>query len=295
MLDVIIPVANLVPRSLHSRMETILYSLKNFYGRQSGLRFKIIIVEQSLDGKLYYLPNIPEKIKLDYHKPEIEIQKISIKYPVFNKSWCINVGFKYSKAPHVMIADPDIFCREDYFKDLLEWSKDYPWCFAWDALFYTEIEGKSLIIDGLDPKVVPHCGPKVGFSEGGLVLFRRETFKKMGMANEFIEELGGIDNEMMSRAREVFPEQHEYPMFVWHLWHEGSNKSSRPTRKTNVDICIKARSYPRKMINLLRRINEESCGSILEYPYVRNYDFTTEWGIKINKILLAESAKCAIL
>ena len=277
-LDVIIPVANLVPESLQSRIETLQYALPNFYGRQTGLKLRVFIVEQSLDERLYYLPNLPDRIKKDYHLPEHEIRKVSIKYPVFNKSWCINVGFEYSTAPYVMIADPDMFCREDYFRNLLDWQGNHPWAFAWNELYYTEMADKDAILNNKDPKVNPHCGPRVGFSEGGLVLFERDFFREMGRANEFIEELGGIDNEMMSRARALEP-QREYPIFVWHLWHEGSKKNSRPTRAKNTSICIKARKNPNKMIKFLNRmrLNHQYNILIFKAPYCAEYDFKEEW------------------
>lgn len=274
-LDVIIPVGNLVPNSLQSRVETLQYALANFYGRQTGVKFKIILVEQSLDDKLYYLPNLPERIKTDYHLPEIEVRHVSVKYPVFNKSWCINVGFRHSEAPLIMVADPDMFCREDYFTKLLDWMGS-PWAFAWNELYYTEMSDKHMILEGKDPSVKPHCGPKVGYSEGGLVLFRREYFERIGMANEFIEELGGIDNEMMSRARHHQPFQHNYPMFVWHLWHEGSQKKTRPTREKNVGICIQARNNPGKMIKVLRKLNE-NIKLNMTHPYCAEHSLEEEW------------------
>lgn len=271
MIDVIIPVGNLVPESLVSRVETLLYAFPNFYGRQTDVGLKIILVEQSLDGKLYFLPNLPTMIKK--FGQEVKIQHIEIGYPVFNKSWCVNVGFRHSTASHVMVADPDIFCRKNYFLKLFQQKEKTPWRFAWNELYYTEMGDKHLIMAGRTPQVEPHCGPRKGYSEGGLVLFERKFFEEMGLANEFMQELGGIDNDMMARARHLFPGEDNFPMFIWHLWHEGSKKSSRPSRQVNVGITTKANTHTREMIDLCKRMN----GGDINQPYCAKYNFDEVW------------------
>ncbi len=268
-LDVIIPMGNLVPNSLESRVETINAVLSHFYARQCGISFNIIIVEQSMDGKIYYMPNIPRQVF------ETKIKKIEISYPIFNKSWCINVGLRQSSSRFILIADPDIFCKEIYFRELLQYLENGSWCFAWNKLRYTEVAEKAMLIDNGIPsmKGKETCGPKRGFSEGGLVLFKRTFFERMGMANEFIEELGGIDNEMMDRARHLDPGHPPYNMPIYHLWHEGSQKSTRPTRAINVKICRKCKANAGKMINIINRLD----GGNFNAPYCKDNNLGDLW------------------
>ena len=89
--------------------------------------FEVIVVEQSLDGKVYKENN-----------PIIQYKHIAIKDPEdrgFNLSWCRNVGARQAKGDILVLMDSDFVFENQYFQIISQFngkfaagSETYYWC-----------------------------------------------------------------------------------------------------------------------------------------------------------------------
>jgi glycosyltransferase involved in cell wall biosynthesis len=89
--------------------------------------FEVIVVEQSLDGKVYKENN-----------PIIQYKHIAIKDPEdrgFNLSWCRNVGARQAKGDILVLMDSDFVFENQYFQIISQFngkfaagSENYYWC-----------------------------------------------------------------------------------------------------------------------------------------------------------------------
>jgi hypothetical protein len=252
-LDIVIPVCNMFPASTKERIATLNFSLRGFYAKQTGVKLRIILVEQVLSdgGPRPYMKNV--------EAPKgIEVERVAINYPVFNKPWCCNVGVRHVESPVFLLAEADMFCQQDYLSEALEWMEktNSLWCFAWDHLYYTTKAEKHLLVSGkqlLKYTDGRRTVPKRRRAEGGLVLFNTQFWKDMGWANEWIEELGGPDNDLAERARFVSRYYRAFPQKVLHLWHERVPLKDRPTRLSNIQIVKLTRRCPTEVQKILKQ------------------------------------------
>ena len=221
-VSVIIPVSALVMKAVPKRLEALQYAIKDMY---TGV--EVIVVEQSLDGKFYFLPHLKG------------VRCVELRHPVFNKGWCMNVGAKHANNDHLVFADADMYVKASYLRQFKEWlsARGCLWAFAWNRLIYTNDQQRYVALNnngGLHG--LPHETPRRGLSEGGLVGFYKPFFYGIGQYNECIVELGGPDSEIIIRA---YNKTKTYDMFnqtVFHLWHPQIPKRTRPTRRQNIQI-----------------------------------------------------------
>jgi glycosyltransferase involved in cell wall biosynthesis len=238
MISIIIPVSSLVRKAVPKRLESVQCAIRDFY---KGC--EVIVVEQSLDGQLYFIPRLKG------------VKTVKLNYPVFNKSWCLNVGVKHATNDYVVVADADMYARNVNWQGLLNWmNQGQLWSFVWNQLHYTNDQQRKLLLGGINAlpslKVVR---PKPGYSEGGLVCFYKPFFYNIGQFNECMTELGGPDNEIILRAKHVYEDYPKYPATVYHLFHEQKPKSQRPTRRENIKILKQTRDNRQKMIDWLKK------------------------------------------
>ena len=271
-LDIIIPLVNLVEKSLRSRIDTINYAIKNFYSKQTNLDLTMIFVEQSLDGKIYYLENI--EMPYGYKAKFIEV-----KYEKFNKPWVFNCGFKAGEADYIIFADSDIMAYQDYISSSIDWLEEnsFKWAFAWNKLYYSDYLEKRRVVYHGEKKLQMTDStlfkPSRGVNEGGYVLYKRGFYEAIGMGNEFIEELGGPDNEQARRAHHVSGTYKSYKQLIYHLEHEQTFKSARPSRRQNIIIYRTLIKDMDKMVKILRRL-----GGGNDKPYCADTSFEKEFG-----------------
>lgn len=236
-ISIIIPVSALVPESIDHRREAIQHALRDFYKD-----VEVIIVEQSMSGETNF-----ETFGKD-------ARYIRIEHPVFNKPWCCNVGVRNANGEYVVLCDADMYSRNPIWDQLYEWmkSKNYPWAFAWNRLVYTNQSQRNTVLHSGARPGLKHVTPQRGYSEGGLLCLRKNFYYAIGQANEFFQELGGPDNEIVRRCMNA--SNYIYPMFsllVYHLHHPQRKKSSRATRKTNIKYLKMTQNSPGKTIEWL--------------------------------------------
>lgn len=235
-LSIVIPVSSLVPNSVPQRLEVLQLAIKYFYKDVD-----VIVVEQSLDGEFYFLK------KLDGAK------LIPTKHPVFNKSWCVNVGVKAATNDYVAICDSDMFSRDVYWGNLLGWMKEHSheWAFGWDRLNRTTSIQRDLIVAGRHVPNMPYIQPVPGYHEGGVFVIKKSFFYKVGQFNECMTELGGIDNSIAIRCRFLYDYYPMYPFLIYHMWHQQTPKKRRPTRLKNIKILKKEKARTQEAISWL--------------------------------------------
>ncbi|HUX57134.1 MAG TPA: glycosyltransferase family A protein [Bacteroidales bacterium] len=236
--------------SVQERIEVLKLAIKHFY---RGV--EVIVVEQALNGKFYFMK------KLD------NVVKIPIEYPVFNKSWCVNVGVKAATNDYVAICDCDMFARETCWSNLLEWmvSCNHMWAFGWNRLIRTTRIQRNIIVEGGNIPSTALITPVPGYHEGGIFVVKKEFFYKVGQFNECMVELGGIDNSIANRCRYYYNYYPMYQLLVYHMCHIQKPKKKRPTRKTNIKILKKEKSQTQKSIAWLVAQNQGNKKSPLSH------------------------------
>jgi len=266
-LSVIIPLSSLVHKAIPKRLETVQYAIKDFYRDVD----EIIVVEQSLDGKYYFLPHLQG------------VKKIEISYPIFNKPWCLNVGVRNSKHNYVVICDADMYSRTMQWDRLLKWMQQgYLWAFGWNKLVYTnEHQRMSLLRGRISFPGLKEVKPTPGYSEGGLNVFYKPFYWEIGGMNECFQQIGGIDNSIISRAKTFTSNYPMFPALVFHMFHEQVKKSSRRERFRNIQRLKRERTYPKEVAKWLK---EQAQGLNTE-PLVARKDMIDKNG-KINPEIL---------
>lgn len=235
MISVIIPLCHLVRKAHKARLEAVQKALEDFY---QGV--EVIVVEQSLDGEYYFIPRLKATC-------------VRIAYPMFNKSWCLNVGAKKAKGDILVFADADMYAKNYPWKKLEQWMNNRSWGFCWDTLTYTKHDRhRQMVFAGSHPLGIPPEKPCPGLSEGGLVAFKKDFFCEIGMYNERLQELGGIDNEIIIRAKYKDHKYEMFPFHIYHLLHPQKKKSSRPTRQENIRVLKQTKRETEEMINNLK-------------------------------------------
>lgn len=177
--------------------------------------------------------------------------------PHFNKSWLYNIGVKKSNTEYIILGEGDVLIDgniNEYFNNLYSFIKDnkFNWCFGWNKLIYL----------GENNEITKEVLPSKGMAEGGIVCFKKRYLESIGMLNEELKGLGGMDNELIRRA-EFFT--NNYPMFDYTLYHqyhpisklkENSWINNKVIHDENIKIYNKTKKNPLKIIEKLNKIKQ---------------------------------------
>lgn len=241
-MDYIIPITNMDNDGFEYRLKNI-----NIILRLIPKFVNVIIVEQMLKpvNKLYTNNiDIPNNLK---------ITKKVVKYPTFNKPWLYNIGVKLSKTNNILLAEGDININRKYFSELKTFieGSNKKWFFAWNRIIYWDKKADKILRDDK---------PRPGMAEGGIVYFDKNFYWDIGGVNEHIQELGGIDNELIRRASFITKTYDSFNWTINHMWHPISNVKKDKWKKgkhrpNNVRIYYYTKANPGKMIGIL--INEK--------------------------------------
>lgn len=243
MMDYVIPIANINNDGFKYRLKnlnSILKVIPDFVN--------VVIIEQMINpvNKLY-------SNNLDKLPSDLSLYKKLVRFHTFNKGWLNNIGVRYSKTNNIILAECDININRKYFIDLKEFilNNKCKWFFAWNEIIYWDKDiSKKLRVDS----------PRKGMAEGGLVYFNKNFYWDIGGSNEFFQELGGIDNELATRARFSSDEDKLFEGIINHMWHPVSNlkKDGWKLGKhhlTNRAIYYQVRKNPKLAIDMLKSMN----------------------------------------
>lgn len=271
-IDVIIPVCAMIKAGVQERIDAIRFGIETFYSKQSQVDLRIVMIEQKLDEKEgwpFYsaFGNFEDWsfkhpiMGYDLRYKGFPVYYMGVEYPVFNKAWLCNVGVRAVRGEYFVIAESDMWAQDDYFWRVIEQMKDegQRWTIGWNRLYYTnEAERDQIMQHGEVPSYSPKriTGPKPGYSEGGLVFFKKELYTGMGWANEFMQELGGPDTDLAFRAQHACPGNpyNAFQQSVFHLHHGGRKRDGQRYRKKNIAIIHAMRENYRRQNNFLRSL-----------------------------------------
>ena len=253
--DYIIPICNTGP-DFHNRLSHI-----NLLRKKLPSFVNLIVVEQLTDAIQYPFSS------------EGKYEKININYKTFSKGWCFNVGVNNSETNHIILAEADLMVPNDYFHSLLDYISKHKhveetWCFGWYTIEYLNKEG---LIEKMRY-------PKPGGPEGGLIYIHKNFYNNIGRSNEFMESLGGVDNEMARRMQFKSDHYLKAPLTIQHMWHPDAKDKQdgwkhNKHRKKNVEIYNISKTTPRKLIGFLSTLE---AGSVYG-PQCKFHDFDSKY------------------
>lgn len=227
------------------------------------LIFELVIVEHNTLGiNNYPYKNIgdliPEKLKDRIPKNQfITLTHFS----EFNKSWCMNVGARQARYPHLIFMDADSLVGADFLRTIKYHIRatlppKNQIMFCWNYL---------IKLPGKDEPISRHVRPDTTMAMGGIWYARKDIyFEKFGGMNENYAGYGGEDNDAYERVCSVLgiPAPVAIPYPLAHQYHDNEPPSS------TVKLWEKARANP-QLVNL--RIKKAVIGD-REKPTIINMD-----------------------
>lgn len=231
--DLIIPVSNGGFKDFPHRVSNLKLILEEI-----PPQIHVIMVEQIINAKL---PTYQSQLE-----PRDNQTWLSLKSPVFNKSWLYNAGVRHAKTERLLFSEADVAIPKTYFPALLKWlqTHNYRWSIAWNRIIYWQP-------DKVRKKTT--LRPSKGGPEGGVVFMLKSFFWNIGGYNEWMQRLGGIDNEIIRRAEALDRRSAYFPWTLDHLWHPFSEYKSNPSRERNKRIYRTVKCQPKRMIQILKR------------------------------------------
>lgn len=174
---------------------------------------EVILVEQ--------IVNSNNKRFIDHIKypKNLHIQKHILSYEKFNKPWCTNYGVRSANSNFLLLAEMDILVEDKkYFTRLYNYiqSKELFWCYGSNDIIYLDKDYNKIKQELIRP----------GGPEGGIVFCRKEFYWYIGGGNEFIEGIGGPDNDYATRFR-FFDKGYggKFNETIKHQWHQRKQNS----------------------------------------------------------------------
>jgi predicted glycosyltransferase involved in capsule biosynthesis len=247
----IIPVSNGGRKDFPIRCGNLQYLYDNFLMRQQNINYEVIFASQTVSKQF---PPYQKRLRLQANTRVIELN-----YPTFNKGWCINVAVKAAKSPIIFVAEADCFSAyPDYLFTMTNIfrASNLKWSFGWDGLQYlTQYESAQVMRgDQIESQGRRHKAHPGG-PEGGILVYDRDWYLKIGGHNEWVEGLGGPDNEMADRAKWWSKTYSKLPGDILHLWHPTVKGSYHrdPQRLYNKQILNVQRSSMAQMAPKLAR------------------------------------------
>lgn len=233
----------------------------------SGLKnIEVILVEQ--DDKPYLADlYISQNFKLDH--------VFAYNNHLFNRSWGFNIGFRHASGDVLAFSDSDIFMDRD----------ELTYCFQECHRSYDAVNPYTRIID-LPEKVtkalqqkdslMKNGHKKIGYGEerpctnfcGGVVLFKRNAFERIGGFDERFLGWGGEDDAMsFFKLRDLIHSKYQMPYVAYHLWHERTIQDTmeQPNYQCNQRLLDEYKTLTIDELTLLCENSKKSMGNLEKY------------------------------
>jgi len=211
-------------------------------GGQRGIRFEIIVVEQSWERE--FEPLVPRHVRY------LHQQAISPGMP-FNRSWALNAGVRLARAPIVILHDADMIVPMDFARaitDRIDQGLDAVrlprFIFYLDEMTSASIQSTRRFPDAL-------CVDNVVSNNRTPVAVRREAYFAIGGHDEAFFGWGAEDDEFMDRLRTLKLGEGAFLPIV-HLWHVEAQKQDA---RRNVALLSERRAMQmaQRIESLVRR------------------------------------------
>lgn len=205
------------------------------------LIFELIMVQHVVPGESYRSMEQFVPLALRNHIPQNHYITLCHPSP-FNKSWCMNVGAKQARYPHLVFMDADSLLGADFLRTIKYHIRatippKNNIMFCWNYL---------IKLPGKDEPISRHVRPDTTMAMGGIWYAKKEFFFGVfGGMNENYAGYGGEDNDAYERACFAMkvPAPVAIPYALAHQYHDNEPPSS------TVKLWERARANP-GMVNL---------------------------------------------
>ena len=223
-----ITVVAMVHQRHDGRIERFIASLQ----RQSSPPFEVIIVDTS-----------PSDVDQMASKQMCRaVTHVSAPCAKINKSLALNIGLRKVRSQYTMFTDIDILFHPDFIKTIDEMFKMVPEAFIQAVTGYLPPACATENWDEL-VSLVKQYGHEVShkFSPGACQAARTQVFLDMHGFDERFSQLGGMDDDLMVRARKLGLQNHWIDdMMTVHQWHDKSVVSGSNSHLFTVEAAIVA-------------------------------------------------------
>lgn len=181
----------------------------------------VIVVEQDKHSKV-------ENLKL-------KCRHIFIKNDgLFNKSWSYNVAAKYAKSDIIIFGDCDLVMNPNDLVTALNMMKDYDVISPYNVVLDLQQDESNLSIESLLKITRPGRGEfdhqKINLT-GGIAIFKREAFFRIGGWCEFFVGWGGEDDFQTHKVHKLL-KWTELKSKCFHFYHTRDQLSNDKYQQT---------------------------------------------------------------
>lgn len=163
----------------------------------------------------------------------------------FNKSWAFNVGFKYSTTDAIVFGDSDLIMDPNEFIGALKFLEHYECVNPYNKVIDLNINENGLSLDQLKNINRPGRGEtdiqKTPIA-GAIIMFRKESLKKIGGWSEDFIGWGGEDDYQSFKIKQLLSWT-EIPNRSYHLYHEKA-QTNNIFYQRNLQLLNKLISFP---------------------------------------------------
>lgn len=143
----------------------------------------------------------------------------------YNRSWGFNMAYRESDAPFIVFGDSDIIMNAGEFKASLEASESLDVVSPYSSVLDLSPQESHLGADDMALIARPGRGDtdnqKINLC-GGVVVFSREAFERVGGWDEDFSGWGGEDDMMTFKVVSAGLRTASMPFRCYHLWHHRS-------------------------------------------------------------------------
>lgn len=141
----------------------------------------------------------------------------------YNRSWGFNIAFRESESPHVVFGDSDILMRSHEFLSALEAAESLDVLSPYSSVLDLDLQESGMSLEEMGRIVRPGRGEmdnqKINLC-GGVVVFSRDAFERVGGWDEDFVGWGGEDDMMTFKVEAAGLRTASMPFRCYHLWHQ---------------------------------------------------------------------------
>jgi hypothetical protein len=143
----------------------------------------------------------------------------------YNRSWGFNMAYRESSSPYLVFGDSDIIMRGHEFLSALEAAESLDVLSPYSSVLDLERGEGGLGLDDLAK--IARAGRGEGDNQrinlcGGVVVFSRDAFERVGGWDEDFVGWGGEDDMMTFKVEAAGLKAASMPYRCYHLWHHRS-------------------------------------------------------------------------
>jgi len=155
----------------------------------------------------------------------------------FPKSMLYNTGVRLARSPVICFHDADSIAQPETLRGcvdaLLDGDASDALCPYWNVINVTgalkqgflETPDRAIFASITAPELPADANEIYPSANGGVVLFKRQEYVRVGGYNARLEGWGGEDDELLLRATRMGVRWHSFRVPLIHLHHDSSSRS----------------------------------------------------------------------